>query len=176
MTADEFKALRARSGLSQGGLADKLGVTRATVNRWETGAVPVAAFVTSELMLDVTAEAKVTPDPVTSVAVRSTNVTLALDLSKLTPWIIPPGIEKRTLPIYPGWQVCGHRVVHDTIPDPIPYDAPTWAGWRGILTSSGRVYDYETGKPMKPLNFGPRPDGPAPGSRQIDKTYKRRAA
>ncbi len=173
MTADEFKALRARSGLSQGGLADKLGLSRPTIARYESGEREIPGDIAD--LLDTLARSD-TAEPDTIVSKPAPIVSSVLDLSKLTPWTIPAGLEKRTLPVMPGWQVCGHRVVHDTIPDPIPYDAPTWAGWRGILTSSGRVYDYETGKPMKPLNFGPRPDGPAPGSRQIDKTYKRRAA
>ncbi len=179
MDAEQFKALRAQSGLSQGGLADKLGVTRATINRWETGATSVADYVTRELMLDVTSEANVTPQPVTSKAVRSANVTPAIDLSKLTPWTKPLGLVERNFDgpgfhLRPGWQRCAWRVVSAKIPDPIPYDAPSWAGWRGVLTKSGRVFDYETGREMKPLGVVPRPVGPAPGSRQqLDKKYRR---
>ena len=37
----ELKALRARLGLTQAELADKLGVERNTVNRWEMGLLPI---------------------------------------------------------------------------------------------------------------------------------------
>lgn len=50
-----------------------------------------------------------------------------------------------------GWQrVPGCiRVVHGSIPAPIPFVAPQWAGWRGQLTASGAVYDALTGAPMQ---------------------------
>lgn len=41
MTNEELKAKRAELGLSQQALADKLGVSRNTVARWEMGSVPV---------------------------------------------------------------------------------------------------------------------------------------
>lgn len=51
----------------------------------------------------------------------------------------------------PGWQrvpgCC--RVVHAAIPDPIPFYAPDWCGWRGVPTKGGAVYDYETGREMR---------------------------
>jgi transcriptional regulator with XRE-family HTH domain len=37
MTAEELKALRARIGLTQEELAQKLGVARNTITRWEMG-------------------------------------------------------------------------------------------------------------------------------------------
>ncbi|MBI3800222.1 MAG: helix-turn-helix transcriptional regulator [Deltaproteobacteria bacterium] len=37
MTRDELKALRARLGLTQYELAEKVGVARNTINRWEMG-------------------------------------------------------------------------------------------------------------------------------------------
>lgn len=37
MSPAELKTLRAELGLSQQALADQLGVTRNTVNRWEMG-------------------------------------------------------------------------------------------------------------------------------------------
>lgn len=180
MTPEQFKTLRAQSGLSQGGLADKLGVTRATVNRWETGALPVAAYVTPELMLDVTAEANVTPETVTLPERKGRNVTPVPDLSKLTPWVVSDGLTKRDFKAFQldetKWQVCGHRVVSALIPDPIAYNPPDWAGWRAILTQSGQVYDYETGARLTPFGVTPRPQPPPPGSRQqLDKKYRRAA-
>ena len=41
MTAEQFKTLRARLGLTQAELAEKLGVERNTVNRWEMGLLPI---------------------------------------------------------------------------------------------------------------------------------------
>jgi transcriptional regulator with XRE-family HTH domain len=41
MTPDQLKALRARLGLTQAQLAEKLGVERNTVNRWEMGLLPI---------------------------------------------------------------------------------------------------------------------------------------
>lgn len=104
MDAAQFKALRERTGLSQGGLADKLGVTRATINRWETGVSPVADYVTPELMGDVTAEANVTPGPVTSVTPGQTDVT-PIDVSKLVPWTAPNIPARRSS----GWIPCPDR-------------------------------------------------------------------
>lgn len=40
------------------------------------------------------------------------------------------------------------RVVSDKIPSPLPFKAPAWAGWRGVVTQSGAVYDYEAGHCM----------------------------
>jgi len=37
MTGDELKRQRARAGLTQQALADRLGVARVTVARWEIG-------------------------------------------------------------------------------------------------------------------------------------------
>lgn len=41
MTAEKYKALREKLGLTQAGLAARLGVTRKTVNSRETGAVRI---------------------------------------------------------------------------------------------------------------------------------------
>lgn len=41
MDAAQYKALRERLGLTQAGLAARLGVTRATVNAREAGRVPI---------------------------------------------------------------------------------------------------------------------------------------
>jgi len=41
MTAPEYKTLREKLGLTQAGLASRLGVTRKTVNARETGAVRI---------------------------------------------------------------------------------------------------------------------------------------
>lgn len=43
MTPTQLKQLRATLGLSQQALAEKLGVTRNTVTRWEMGLYPISA-------------------------------------------------------------------------------------------------------------------------------------
>ena len=42
MTAPEYKTLREKLALTQGGLASRLGVTRKTINARETGAVRIS--------------------------------------------------------------------------------------------------------------------------------------
>lgn len=42
MQANDLKQLRAKLGLSQQALADKLGVKRNSVNRWEMGKHPIS--------------------------------------------------------------------------------------------------------------------------------------
>ncbi len=37
MTAEEIKKLREKFGLTQGGLAKKIGASRVSVNNWENG-------------------------------------------------------------------------------------------------------------------------------------------
>ena len=53
---------------------------------------------------------------------------------------------------HPGWKrvpgCC--RIVHEDIPDPIPYYAEDRHGWRGVPSANGRTYDYETGREMRP--------------------------
>lgn len=41
LTPDDLKALRAARGLSQRALADLIGVSRNTINRWEMGLHPI---------------------------------------------------------------------------------------------------------------------------------------
>lgn len=42
MTPSDLKTLRAKLGLSQQALADRLGVARNTVTRWEMGLHPIS--------------------------------------------------------------------------------------------------------------------------------------
>ena len=46
MTGPDLREARQSLGLTQQELADRLGVSRASVNRWETGAWPVPQMVT----------------------------------------------------------------------------------------------------------------------------------
>lgn len=46
MVADKIKLLRENAGLSQKSLADKLGITRSSVNAWELGiSVPSTQYI-----------------------------------------------------------------------------------------------------------------------------------
>lgn len=51
----------------------------------------------------------------------------------------------------PGWKrVAGCiRIVRDTIPEPLPFYGPEWAGDDGVPTASGEVYDAITGRMMR---------------------------
>jgi DNA-binding XRE family transcriptional regulator len=41
MTPQQYRTLRERLGLTQAGLAARLGITRKTINRREAGATPI---------------------------------------------------------------------------------------------------------------------------------------
>jgi transcriptional regulator with XRE-family HTH domain len=170
MAPETFRALRAQTGLSQGGLADKLGISRPTVARYEAGEREIPGDIAD--LLDTFAQPDtVQPDTIVSKAAPIVSVP---ELSKLTPWTVTNIPSRAWRPIDESrWQRVGHRIVSAKIPEPIPYEAPSWAGWRGIITKSGRVFDYETGAEMRELGVSPRPDGPTPGSRsQLTKRYK----
>lgn len=66
----------------------------------------------------------------------------------------------------PGWRrIPGCiRVVKASIPNPIPYEAPPWAGWRGVVTKDGLVFDFESGQPMKDYNHQPVGAAPVVGA------------
>lgn len=51
MTAAEFRAIRAGLGVSADWLGEHLQVAMRTVQRWESGATPVAAFAAEGLLL-----------------------------------------------------------------------------------------------------------------------------
>ncbi len=42
MTPQDITAARQRLGLTQAGLADRIGTTQSTVSRWEAGRVPIS--------------------------------------------------------------------------------------------------------------------------------------
>lgn len=41
MTANDFRSIRKDMGLKQAELAPLMGVTQATISRWETGEIPI---------------------------------------------------------------------------------------------------------------------------------------
>lgn len=45
MTSNQLRALRSKLGLTQAGLAERLGVTRDAVASWETGRSPISRVV-----------------------------------------------------------------------------------------------------------------------------------
>jgi len=49
MTPDEFRSIRSTLGLSQLGLAQSLEISRASVQRWESGRWPVPKTITYAL-------------------------------------------------------------------------------------------------------------------------------
>lgn len=71
----------------------------------------------------------------------------------LRPWgERPSNIPERDLsktPLQPGWRRLSWRVINATIPSPIPYHAPLWAGPDAIVTASGRCYHYATGQEIR---------------------------
>jgi DNA-binding transcriptional regulator YiaG len=42
MTPRQLRTLRAKLGLDQWGLAERIGVDQATISRWEAGKVPIS--------------------------------------------------------------------------------------------------------------------------------------
>ena len=173
MDAAEFKAARLAADISQGALAKRLGVARATVNRYETG----ASAIPDEVAATVLAADLSHSEPATVVALPLPTKRAVFDpvAAGLKPWgDPPPGLVERDLaknPLGPGWQRCAWRVVHASIPSPIPFHAPPWAGTRGIMGGDGRVYDYATGQRMRDYQGGAPSPKPPPGS-----MAKRRAA
>lgn len=178
MTAAELKAWREREGLTLDDASERLDVGRRSYIRYENGERPIPASLVAQLVDLVVLPA---PEALPSLSPSTTAVVVAFDPVKA-------GLER--LPtsnaIYhadaafdtrepdKGWKrIPGAvRVVRDTIPDPIPYAAPAWAGWRGVITASGRVFDYETGAELKPWQGAPSPTRPKPGDRaRPDKKY-----
>ncbi len=195
MDAEDFRVWRSALGLTQAQAADRLGLKREAYASYEAGRRKAPDEVTQKLATDTgladtnatdtsqgDTKERIEPEFV-SPAVPAVSPDWRADLEtrlgrKLTPWEIPPGLIRRdftALPLRPGWQVCGHRVVHGSIPDPVPFDAkPSWAkAYAGAdywptLTKSGRVYRSDNGAQLKPLSHGPRVIELA-GSRLIEK-------
>lgn len=202
MNAEEFKAARKETGLGQVALADRLGLSRQAVARYESGertAPPEIVTAMSELARNVTdpvtKSAPVTPGPVTNEQIKPEIVTgnvTGFDAAKparaqrvmngwqplpnfdptregeprgkghekgcgLIPWPVSNGPAMSwadTREVKPPWKrvpgCC--RVVHESIPDPIPFYGPHWAGEQGVPTKTGLVYYATTGMRMKDFN------------------------
>ena len=181
MDAAEFRTLRIAADRSVTALADELGLARMTATRYESGDRPIPDDVADRLRALGVDPGPITTKPDAAVVTLPVAKASTFDPIRvgLKPWgERPDGVLARDFdkhPVGAGWQVVMWRVVHSSIPDPIPYEAPAWAGWRGVVTASGRVFDYETGAEMRDIHgVGPKSPRRAPGSLAIDKTYKKR--
>lgn len=61
MTPADLKAAREALGLSQNGLAERLGVSQSTVSRWEAGLMPIERPAMLRLALERLAEPRYGP-------------------------------------------------------------------------------------------------------------------
>ena len=159
MTADEFVAWRKEAGASQSEAAELLGVSRTTVARWEAGerVIPDTVPVQIGLVSGPEKLAPVEPRAVVEGVVDTKGfdpVAAGLRPGPTTNTVWGASADWGTRPPGPGWQRVsgGIRVVHGSIPNPINYIAPEWAGWRGVVTADGRVFDHETGHEMHDYN------------------------
>lgn len=181
MTGDELKAWREGLNFSQADAGAALGVARATINRAETmGGKRVSA------VLELAHKALMEPAKPEKAA-RAVKPLPAVE-ETLDEWRLPSPYDFKKAPAFttnlrrypdgnaafkadaawdkrpcsPGWQrVPGCvRIVHEDIPDPIPFFAPTWAGVDGVQSGDGRVFHADTGKEMKrgakPVEVGAR--------------------
>lgn len=158
MIGRQVREARKAAGLTVAELAGRAGVSPRTLQRIEAsgddapGAV-VAALAAPGASLVVAAsqdapgiDPRRLPRPYDGPAFSSEHLPASnTQWGALSPW------DKR--PCDAGWQrVPGCvRIVAASIPAPVPFVAPAWAGWRGQLTESGRVYDYESGHRMSPM-------------------------
>ncbi len=183
MTGDELKA--ARGGMTQAAFAAALGISKRTLIRAEGAAdvSPGLASKAAEIIGDdappqITAPAKAAPRAKAAPApagIDPRRLPQAYDFATAPDhtrglerfpasnetWKASPMTDAR--PASPGWQrvpgCC--RIVRDNIPAPLPFHAPRWAGWRGVVTQSGAVYDYESGHCVRPMGTGATVQGRA---------------
>jgi len=161
MTNEEFVVWRKGEHMSQPDAAAALDVSRATVARWESGQTPIPAEVVA-LISEITGVQKVEARVVERAVKPDAGfdpIAAGLKPGPTTNEIFGAGMGRIWDPRkpLPGWKrvAGGIRIVKDTIPSPINYEPPAWAGWRGVVTADGRVFDYETGHEMKNYNDVP---------------------
>ena len=154
MNADELKAARAALGYTQPDMAASLGLSRPTLARYEGG-----AKIPDEIAAKVVALAG-GADPVQPKAAPAVKVKAApVEDGAMPPPDGPELIIDRYLATPPEYRVTRWRrvpgrhhgypdLVHPDIPHPVADAPPSWAGWRGVLTKSGRVYDAIAGHQM----------------------------
>lgn len=160
MDGKEFAELRTGLELTQEEMGKRIGVGRVTIARWETGVSPVpeapATTIRKLAARDVLADL---PEIISDDEPEPQLIASGFDPvgRGLQPFTAPsPHPHWETYQPRAGWQrVDGCiRVVSDKIPDPIPYHAPGWAGWRGVVTADGRVFDCDTGHQMRDYRGG----------------------
>jgi len=174
MDGATFKAWRLGMGLSQPGAGDRFSVTDRTVKRWESGETPIPDDV-AELI-----RSGAEPPPVGKLmgpaptlgprkeTVLKVGPRFDPEAAGLKRWVRPDGLQPRDLtknPVGDGWQVLEWRVIHGSIPEPLAYDAPEWAGPLAIVTASGRCFHYATGREIKPWGTTGRGWKPNDGSK-----------
>lgn len=177
MEAMELRAWRKAQGLTQAQAAELLGVAEVTLGKYERGDRPVPEKIVSYVRVKgVRAEESASPP-----LAEPESPKLSICSEGLRPYPrsnmqfgASASWDARTPK--PGWKrvdgCC--RIVKDTIPDPIPFYAPSWAGERGVPTADGRVFDYETGHQMRDLAQGGEASRPDYGSRLKVTTKKGR--
>lgn len=168
MTGKELKALREAASLTQAEAAERIGVRRLAVieaeknpdkalsSKMRAGVEALAgadASPVAKRSIDgedigggfrLRRDAKGNPYGTTSAETRA----IRLHLNKGSDQTAPtPLIDLR-----PIWRKLeGGREVNAAIPDPLSVAPPAWTGARGVVTKSGRVFDYETAHQLRNL-------------------------
>lgn len=162
MTPIEFKAWRQSQSLTQPQAAERLGISRPTVARWESGASPIPDDIATRLGCPTPVIQSVEPVPAVKATVDTKGYDPIADGLKPGPTtnaIYGASTHWDTRAPGPGWQRVpgGIRIVNASIPNPINYEPPDWAGWRGVVTADGRVFDQESGRLMGRCSTARRP-------------------
>lgn len=188
MQGSELKAWRIGRGLSQDEAATLLRVKRRTVIRYEAGESQIPEKVAERAKGGAGAPvakarpgpaAAAPPTPPSSAEIPAHRLPRAYDFdaapaftlgAKRLPetnliWGAEPSTDTR--PASPGYQrIPGCIVIClESIPDPIPFLAPEWAGGHAIWTASGRIYHASTGAVLSNRNMErAAPDFAKPGA------------
>lgn len=187
MTGDELKAWRERAAMSRAALGALLDVTDKTIQRAENlGAGQIGEKLANGVAaLDRGEPVKTEPAPMPAAPkakakgaeeVEAHRLPRPYDFAKAPAFTegarrFPASNEAYkadryhdTRPASPGWQrVPGCiQIVHEAIPQPLPFEGPRWAGHLSIWAANGRVYDLMTGREIKrkaetrPIQAAPR--------------------
>ena len=150
MTGLELRAWRLGLDISLDEASDRLDVSRRRLASIEASERDVPAEVVARTVVG----------PVTGVVVgaEETSNAAAFDpvSAGLKRWVFPAHLPERDWvkhPVGEKYQRVEFRTVSRLFPDPIPYDAPAWAGTDAIVTASGRCFHYWTGAEIKHLDL-----------------------
>lgn len=162
MDAAELVTWRKGREMTQAQLADGLGVSKRTLLRWEGGDTPIPGDMEDRLVMIGRPGGEVVETKVVELPVASNPsfdpVAAGLKPGRVSNGDIPGVSADWDLrQPKPGWRRIpgGARVVSASIPNPINFYPPEWAGWRGVVTKDGRVFDFETGREMRPYGLLP---------------------